>query len=143
MSHPMNPKPIGKADVSKSLKEIETKFDGIVYNFGSNRKNRGSYVGKSDMEIYYKGILTMVEIKVGTDKLSEKQIAYGLAICSTPTVPYWIADENNYLRLKELILRNDRMLLIAYKKEFQDILLKEKKRLEVLEQKRKLKSLSK
>lgn len=116
---------ITKADISKSLKEIETKFGGLVFNFGSNRKNRGSFIGKTDMEIYYKGILAMVEIKIGTDKLSEKQITYGLAVCSTPTVPYWIATENNYQTFKEMILRGARIELIAWKKEFEKILLRE------------------
>ena len=141
MSHPMNPKPIGKAEISKSLKEIETKFGGIVYNFGSNRKNRGSYVGKSDMEIIYQSILAMVEIKVGKDSLSEKQIEYGMKFYCTliDRAYYLIATEHTYPQIKCAILMKDRKTLHRLSQESYNLLCEE----EIKFKQRKLKSLSK
>jgi len=130
--------PITKKDIASSFREIETKFGGICFNFGDKRRGRTATVGKSDLEIVYKGLLCMIEIKVGTDKLTEKQINYGLAVCDVPTVPYVIADENTYQLFKELILRGDRMALNRYKGECKLYLLKEQKRLQDLEAKRNL-----
>jgi len=102
---------VTKSDIAKSFKEIE-KFGGIVLNFGDNRRGRKAVTGKADCEIIYHSMF-MIEIKVGKDIFSEKQITYGLKILNLLRVGlyYLIATEDNYSDVKDAILKQDHRAL--------------------------------
>lgn len=105
---------ITKSDIAKSFKEIE-KFGGIVLNFGDNRKGRKAITGKADVEILYKSLF-IIEIKVGKDKFSDKQIKYAIELLQLKTegVYYIIANEKNYLNIKDAILKQYSKMLYQY-----------------------------
>lgn len=122
---------IGKKEISKSLREIETKGCGMVLNFSTNKKNNGYFVGKTDYEIICKHVIVMAELKIEKDKLSQRQIDYANYVIglNRPGIVYVIFSEKNYLQVKNAILSQDVESLYAYEKLSEEILLSEQERL--------------
>jgi len=123
-----------KKEISKSLREIEVRGCGMVLNFSTNKKNNGYFVGKTDYEIICKHVIVMAELKIGKDKLSQRQIDYANYIISLnrPGIIYVIFNERNYLQVKNAILSQDTTSLYTYETESEKILLLEQERLDKL-----------
>jgi len=122
---------ITKKDVSKSFAELRGLPQCIVFNFSSDRKNRGSFIGKTDYEIVSKYFVAMVELKLYDDKLSDEQISYGERITNigSDNLIYLIATHENYTHIKSAIASRDMVALRIYKVESSKILVSEKLRI--------------
>lgn len=94
-----------KTKISESFKELE-KYGYKVWNFNSNLKMRCKYW--VDLVVAGKGWLFLIEVKIGTDKLSDGQeitrheLSHIKGNCK-----YEIVTENNYLEVRGKILGGD------------------------------------
>lgn len=130
---------VTKKDVNKCFRELRDWQNCIVLNFSSDRKNRGSFIGKTDYEIVTDCFVVMGELKLYNDKLKIEQINYAEKIINigSDKLIYLVITEENYLEIKRAIATGDMTSLRIINVQSSKIIIEEKKRLHSLTLKRK------